>query len=605
MAQGGVKKAPPGVKILSIDAKDIYISNHYIHPSEVGYNIRNKDGDIILKKFSNVLDYSLDSIKLREVYEKVYRRRDFSFFTGNKEYTTRIINVTFKYSVKEYNEVRKNIYVKNGYRFDEINLIDNVDVRDGELIAICCESAVEVPVSDSILGRYFYLSNGEYRAKASIRALQSVADLRNILYNEGFYCNGIHYVRFKRSSGSSRVGKCLFIDEKLYPAMKKWSFCGLNIREGQEIDLAALEAYISLTLSSIIDTVEISPSSILVIDDAQSVFKDKVIAVREDENNNLVAGPEIVTIKNELFDGQSLMDVSLFGEYACYGMLLLRNRFFKSCCFNCNIQKFFEDNGITEISQLNGYTEAKSIKDIKLITTPSSIKYLKFGKLKDWLHKIDPIFGIVKHEKKTHFFDGKMVHSHYQLINTLQMDEQEVREFLQPSIDYYNMLNNDPAVLRDYIKYPVDEKFELTNSALVSKNDIIYKLIGLNDEFTRTRAYSNFRHDLTQSYKNNLKSGHVLIDGNYETLIGNPMEMLFHSIGKFDGTSLLGIGNVHTKRFPYGTTVLGCRSPHINSGNILLANNKADEDIDYYFNFTEEILCVNAIGENIQQRLNG
>ena len=51
MAQGGVKKAPPGVKILSIDAKDIYISNHYIHPSEVGYNIRNKDGDIILKKF--------------------------------------------------------------------------------------------------------------------------------------------------------------------------------------------------------------------------------------------------------------------------------------------------------------------------------------------------------------------------------------------------------------------------------------------------------------------------------------------------------------------------------------------------------------------------
>ena len=153
MAQGGVKKAPPGVKILSIDAKDIYISNHYIHPSEVGYNIRNKDGDIILKKFSNVLDYSLDSIKLREVYEKVYRRRDFSFFTGNKEYTTRIINVTFKYSVKEYNEVRKNIYVKNGYRFDEINLIDNVDVRNGELIAICCESAVEAPISGCILGR--------------------------------------------------------------------------------------------------------------------------------------------------------------------------------------------------------------------------------------------------------------------------------------------------------------------------------------------------------------------------------------------------------------------------------------------------------------------
>ena len=53
------------VHILSLDAKDIYLTNHYINPSPVGYNIRNKDGDIQTKKFINALDYSLDLIKLR------------------------------------------------------------------------------------------------------------------------------------------------------------------------------------------------------------------------------------------------------------------------------------------------------------------------------------------------------------------------------------------------------------------------------------------------------------------------------------------------------------------------------------------------------------
>ena len=94
---------------------------------------------------------------------------------------------------------------------------------------------------------------------------------------------------------------------------------------------------------------------------------------------------------------------------------------FKSCCFNCNIQQWFKDNNITDISQLNGKTRAKRIEDVKLITTPNSIKYLKFDTLDNWLDNLYPRFGVVKHDKKTHFFGGRLVQTHYQLINTLQL----------------------------------------------------------------------------------------------------------------------------------------------------------------------------------------
>ena len=102
-------------------------------------------------------------------------------------------------------------------------------------------------------------------------------------------------------------------------------------------------------------------------------------------------------------------------------MLLLRNRFFKSCCFHTNIQQFFADNNITGINQLNGKTFAKDIADIKLSTNPSSIKYLKYGSFEQWIENLDPTFGIVKFDKPPQFFMGEMVQTHYQLLNTLEV----------------------------------------------------------------------------------------------------------------------------------------------------------------------------------------
>ena len=183
------------------------------------------------------------------------------------------------------------------------------------------------------------------------------------------------------------------------------------------------------------------------------------------------------------------------------------------------------------------------------------------------------------------------------------MSKDEVAEFLEPSMRYYEMLKTDSAVVRYHIKYPGQMSF--APMSLLSKNDIVYKLVGLNEQFTKTKLYDDFVSDLTKSFIKNLKQGHVYIDGNYSTLLGNPVEMLQQAIGEFNGESVLGAGNVHSMRFPYGTTILGSRSPHVCMGNIWLAQNVENELIDKYFCLTPEIICVNAIGENLLQRLSG
>ena len=590
-----------GVKIPSIDAKDLYIANHMREPNPQGYSLVDKNGEMRISKYINTLDYSLDLIKLREVYTKVYRNRKFSRKLGDMEYTSRVINVTFKYSNKEFNRVGKNTFLKFGHTLPPNSIQDGSYVKDGELIAIQVGIPIENPLPPEILGKAFVVKDGKYKPKNN-STLNTVAELRYDLYKNGFTCDGIHYVRFKRSSGSSRVGKCLFIDEALYSRMHKWEMMGIKIRDGDPVDLAALEAYISLTLSSIIDTIQIKPWNILVVDDYESVFNDDVIATTV-KDGWLHTTESVVPIKNSIWDGQSLIDPSLMGDYSRYGMILLRTNFFKSCCFNSNIQDYFRDHGITSVDQLNGFTLAEDIEDVKLITTPSSIKYVKFGDIKTWLSLLDGTFGVVKHEKKTHYQGGRMVQTHYQLLNTLQLSEEDVHEFLRPSIEYMNLLKTEPAVLRYQIHYPEDH--DLKKAALKDKQEITYQLMGLNNRFTQTKWYSDFYHSLITAYKNNIRKGHVLVEGNYSTLLGNPIEMLQQSIGSFSGESVLGIGNVHTKRFPYGTRILGSRSPHVAVGNILLTNNVACEEIDKYINQTEEIICINSIGENILQRLSG
>lgn len=593
------------IRILSLEAKDIYAAMHLIDGDECGYNIRGKNGLISLRKFENTLDWSLDTIKLQEEYEKAVRRKDFYFLANKRKYTQVIINVKFSYSYKEFNKVGKNIFIRDGYDLRSCVFTDGVCIKEGVLVGIQTNLEVLKEVPKDILPAYFTYIDGCYKQTGVIPIIKNKADLRRELYENGFVCDGIKYVRYKRSAGSSRVGKCLFVNEIIAKRMARWDRCGLTIRDNSPIDLASFEAYIALPMSSIIDTMIIEPENILIVDDFESCFKDKVIAV-EEKDGRLIANEKEVDVTNCIWDGESLLDVSMFGKYVNKGMVLLRNRFFKTCAFNANIQQWFADNNITSVEQLNGFTFATDISQVKLITTPSSVKYLKFGSIKDWLENIEHTFGIVKHEKETHFFDGRMVQCHYQLLNTLQLSYKDVEELLKPSLTYVGAIRQDPAVLRYHIGYAFkNDEEESALNTLATKNEIVFKLLGINDEFSHTKLYKEFRDDIVKGFFRNLKRGHILLNGNYSTLLGNGLELLQQAIGQFDGNSVIGIGNIHSHKFEYGKTVLGSRSPHVTMGNILLAQNVANANIDKYLNMTNEIVYINSIGENILQRLSG
>lgn len=442
----------------------------------------------------------------------------------------------------------------------------------------------------------------ERKQNKDIKAPETFMDrkeLRAYVYENGFDIDGVHYVRWMRSGGSARVGKVLFINEVLLHRMDLASNAKVNLTN--RVDLASYEAYRSLMLSTKIDTIEIKPENILLISDWESVFKEKCNVTRV-KRDKLVTKMEEVEVHNSIWDGQSLIDPSLMSHYSNKGMVLLRNVMFKSCCFNANIQDWFRDNGITDVSQLNGQTVATDIKDIKIITTPSSIKYKKFGKdtwFEDWIKLTDNMYGIVKYEKPPKHKKQTMVSTHYQLINTLNLYSSEIEELIKPSIENINQVILDPNEMLDYCSDYVND-----NDSIQTKKELVYKLLMTNIDIANTSFYANLAKKIKEEMRGDIKQGRILVDGNYSTLCGNPIEMLQHAIGTFDGGSIIGAGNVVSKRFGE-EELLVCRSPHITMGNIYITNNTVNELIDTYMNFTEEIIGINSINENTLQRLQG
>lgn len=125
-----------------------------------------------------------------------------------------------------------------------------------------------------------------------------------------------------------------------------------------------------------------------------------------------------------------------------------------------------------------------------------------------------------------------------------------------------------------------------------------------NFEFENTKLYINFKSEVVKNLKQKLKRGKILLNGANATLFGNGTELLEYIAGK-EIVSELKQGQIRMPRFPDEAKLLCARSPHIIMGNLYLVENNLDGGIGDYFDLGDNIVCVNAINENIQQRLNG
>ncbi len=613
--------------------------------------------------FNGQLKYCYETDYLEETYMNTFEVKKFSSEMGGQNYTDAIVCVTFDTAYKEYNAFGRiegyvgsgTLYIRNGYKYDNGYIVnsagdrfqieDNICIADGSVIAVITGADTENCKLDNALAgsKYFGINaDNQYTVIKPFKKIKGTKELREELYKNGFSLskgNGkqIKYVRYKRSAGMSRQGKCYFIRKELYKKMMKWSdFEPGKTQMASELKKYGLtasanpvshEAYTALTLSSIEDKVEIDLRSILFVKDVVCSFPEKVYNVTSDENGNAKAEYSEVTVGNIIWDGEALLDKSVFERAGRggKGMMLLRNRYFKSCAFNTNLQEWFKDVKITDISQLNGFTLAENIDDVKMIVTESSLKFLKMfdgefeAKIRYWIDHIrndgGNVFGIVKSEKSTKYMGGKRVRTSYQLINTIGFNEEEAKELLAPVVDYKNKIRSDSKWMKHYLNEfssasGDDENEDETGiNALNFKKDLVSDILDKYPDFAKTKMYVGFRTDIIKEINSAVRKGRLFPVGTNAVLFGNGIELIRYATDESyrPGRYLIigeEVSTIYSPYFRKGQRIICARSPHITMGNVLVAENRMDS-LYRFFNLTENIVCVNALGDNIQQKLNG
>ncbi|WP_446897715.1 hypothetical protein ACSVC9_12060 [Clostridium sp. LBM24168] len=602
------------IYIMSVEGAEIW---EYI-------NRRSKSQEQLNGSYCGMIPYSLELRHLQ-------KQRGFKTFRSkryNKIMTNDIINIKFNQKVKSGNEVISIIKKK-------INNI--VDTEENKKYIEKLKKYIDEITNEIQEDKWKEIKNDK---------------LRTLLYKEGFTLTfhykdenskqkteKVDFVVYKRSAAKSRTGQVLFIKKSLRNSMINWARMGMRLEERDDIDFPGLLSYESLVSSHIEDIIKIDTKNILIVNDVKSVFLRDCNVVKKEQKKNsennkeeksekLFSKRENIKMENDLFDGEGILDSSYFKSGK--GMMLLRNHMFKSCVFNCNLQKFLKENCPEDVDyddwQLEDmFNEPIFAKDICMIITPNSLKALKFyvvkgnNKKKMWLHwkkKIqddDCIFGICKSEQestKGKDDDGNVINQmSYQMLNSIPINYYDMAKLSEFELNYIDKLKNDIETYIQYLKHTANA---------VNSNNMLVDLYNRNNKIANTKIFKDKRKKDIHNYITHMKKGKIRLNGDYCTIAGNLIEYLYNSIDKLpvDKNNMiiedewihdqqLKENEVYTTVHPFNEEYVAFRNPHTSPSNVLIVNNKDNEFIRKYFNLTNNIIVVNAIKFPIQRILSG
>lgn len=445
-------------------------------------------------------------------------------------------------------------------------------------------------------------------------------DIRTIFYNDGVNVeyitrkkNGdivkretIHYKMLYRSTGKAKKGSCMFICDRLYKKAIKFLYMGIKLPK-KHSPIVEISAYAPLISSAIVGKVKINPKNILILKDVDRYFDTKVVAVKTDENRQCYAEHiDNYKLKNTLFDGQALIDSSIFPEWG-NGYILLRHHFCKMAAFSTNIQQFFKDyfgDDYYFATVKDMFGNEHYVKDIELITTDNAMKWLKFDiSYEYWCEKVyenNCMFGIVKtaHESKL----GEVQRMSYQMVNCL--DESIMENVVKESVDYVEMLKQNDD---EFLKYL--EK----NKNFSNDYEVLIALCEQNRDFLRSSYFRRRKRKIIENYVLNMKSGKLIQNAENLVVVGSPYAMLLYAATgeensvDDDDTFFVESGTVqcYTERFNSGEHLAFFRSPFNSQNNLTYLHNTYHKKLDKYFNLGRQCIAINMNGTDAQDRNNG
>ena len=556
-----------------------------------------------------MLNNSLFSNYLKKIGLDIHRGKSKDGSQSEDESTRDIVCLDFDFGSRSYDDE-----IKRLEKLLNTDLMDDAKERINNAIA-------KVKQNEEL---YSEKKRGEIRDKFYNEGVDITYKIKN-KDGEVKSEQTIHYKMLFRTSAKAKLGQVIFINKKLYKKAYDWLTIGLgNKMTNDNAKIVEMSAYAPLTTSTIVGTLHVPVEDILILKDQDSFFKTVANIVKAEEytdkNGNVkkkcVVKREETEVKNTIWDGMGIIESDILPDWI-NGMALLRNHLFKMCGVRGHLQLFFQD-----WCETNGYDyqthQVKDmfgnwhyLKDIKIITTDNAIKWKKFIDLMGgtpesaysyWCNRVHTdgdIFGIVKTDHPSKLGDYQQLS--YQMINTLPCSKDDVKKIAQYSIDYVEKLKRDNDEFEVFLRKNANE---------INHYEMMADLYRHNHEFGNSKWFREEKKKIISNYVHYLRKGKILVEGDNLTVFGNPYALLLYAVGedwRKDTTLQKESGCIqcYTNRFEDGEYLAAFRNPHNSPNNICYLYNVSSDLLKKYFDFSPNIMAVNCIETDIQDRANG
>lgn len=421
-----------------------------------------------------------------------------------------------------------------------------------------------------------------------------------VLKRKGFYINGIRFTPFMASAGMIRKNTALFMNNNYKHTLMDILENGRN--ESAEIVPAKLGAYFSLYSSS---TLPVSFPKILVVPDKELATKQMVNFVTY---QGVDTDDKIETIEKEVktnaWDGQGLISPGLAQQWSeememdyVFSGAVIRAPFLKGLVTVFDFHQFAREIAHTEyVTDI--YGEIKSINDVELIISESMFKlWNAYQSTTDYVNKC--------HENKLGFgvsltnpeVEKSYSRTSYQFLQILDLSDSDIANLCEPSVNWFRDISGEtPEKMLLYAtgeKGLTPEKFQQMESPI--KALLINPQLS-NDRYIQKRFISSINKRKKESYM-----GSILINANYQFMIGDPYYQCAHIFNIMDKIEPLLLNKQHYSHYwmEKGISKVGAiRSPIVHHSEFNVLNFKNTEETKKWFRHIKSgiIFPTNGVG---------
>lgn len=478
----------------------------------------------------------------------------------------------------------------------------------------------------------------------------------------GFMLNGKRYVRLYSGSGQIRRNTVTFVRADLYEPIFNSLLCGLTLEDfGKEFNAAKFNAYCGLNMSGCHLLPEELTPNVCIVDDFEQIRPHNTVNFVTEENVEYIALPNedyilqqgqteyeiengVATrisdgatftvrkgVKKHIeevpydeikdspalnsFDGQGLMSPKWAERVASHlgleyipSALIVRAPWVKGLLANVPIHEWFQENGITEIT--DSFGKVRNVADIDCIISKSQFKMHKIYKAKcesmgvnAWDYHTEKmkenhlLWGIAKLNSAA---DDDVKLLNYQYLQALQLENDDIDKLCEPTEEFLENLNcgDIEEIYNNLIVNGKCFTTEITddenNNDDIDSSDsykkLFQKVLEANPDFISDKHIRGLIFKECESKMNGAKLGKILTRGNFQFCISDPIAQLKwivknHCATDIDVVGVVGAGEVYSNYWleSKADEIVLMRSPLIDRNEI--AKRKLINQKEHYFRY--------------------